>query len=644
MKISTRIALIGGVAISGLILVSVLSWLGANHLERLDATKNLALEQERLTRVVSYDFLNSRRHEKDFQIRRDEVFVRALIEETAPKVREGLARLRGLSEEPDIGRIEGGYQRYVEQFSAVVALYRKLGLDETEGLQGALRKAVHRIEEKIGQADDPRLMVSMLSLRRHEKDYLLRLDPAYGDKFTKEADKFLSLLDDASLLSADKAEITQRLADYRQSFLTYVATRQELTTAVKTLSEVFAEVEPIIEAVTVKAQAAFAEAAQEAARQGERTHTMMLVALIAIGLAMVGLITAISRSITRPITAMTGAMGDLAKGNLDVAVPALERRDEIGAMAKAVEVFKRNSQERQRLEEREKADAARAEARQRKIADSTRRFDATILTMIAKIKAAVEQLHSASNALSANAEETGRQSGAVAIATANATANVETVASAGAELAASIEEISSQVQQTATITRSATDEMAEATHKIGGLSEAAQKIGEVVGVINALASQTNMLALNATIESARAGEAGKGFAVVANEVKALAGQTARATRDIATHIAAVQGEAGAAVSSIAAISGTIARINEFTAAIAGAVEEQGAATAEIARNVDQASQGTREVATNVAGVAEAASQTGRMAQGVFQSADDLQSESATLEREVERFLKEVREA
>jgi methyl-accepting chemotaxis protein len=337
-------------------------------------------------------------------------------------------------------------------------------------------------------------------------------------------------------------------------------------------------------------------------------------------------------------------MKRLADNDLSIAVDGTTRKDEVGDMARTVEVFKTNAIERYRMEEREKAEVAAREIRQQKIDGATKRFDATIGTMLTNIKREVEHLHQSANALSANADQTQRQSTAVAAATDQATANVETVSSASTELTASIEEISRQVQQSASITRAATDEVKEANRKIDGLAEAAQKIGEVVSLINGIASQTNLLALNATIESARAGEAGKGFAVVANEVKHLAGQSGRATDEIAQQINTVQEETRAAVGAIEGISAIILQINQLATTIAGAVEEQGAATAEISRNVEQASQGTREIATNISGVAKAAAETGRMAQGVFKSANDLLDESKTLEREVERFLKDVREA
>ena len=351
----------------------------------------------------------------------------------------------------------------------------------------------------------------------------------------------------------------------------------------------------------------------------------------------------ISSRTARPIEHLNEQMETIAGGNLDVTIHGTGRGDEIGSMAKAVEVFRQSAAENGRLRHEQREAEIRAVAQRRqemlKMADS---LESRVRSIVVAINGSVQQLHSASDNLSANAEETQRQSAAVATATEEATANVATVSTASVELTASIHEISRRVTDAAHVAASASEEAKSATSKISGLEVAAQKIGEVVQLINDIASQTNLLALNATIESARAGDAGKGFAVVANEVKSLAGQTGRATEDIAQQIGTIQEETRAAVSVIESIARTIEHINEMSASIASAVEEQGAATGEIARNVEQASAGTREVANNISGVAQAAGDTGRMAQSVFSAAGELLREIGDLEQEVESFLGDLR--
>ncbi|MDA8231543.1 MAG: methyl-accepting chemotaxis protein [Magnetospirillum sp.] len=350
------------------------------------------------------------------------------------------------------------------------------------------------------------------------------------------------------------------------------------------------------------------------------------------------------RAITGPLARLIQAVARLGEGESDVTVPGADRTDEIGPLAKALEHWRQGllaAAERQR---RELAEAESRAERQHRIDDATRRFEDVIGGVLGKTKQAAARLHDSATTLSSNAEETTRQSTAVSAATEHASSNVETVSAAGTELMVSIQEISRQVNQSAATAQDAAAEAAETTRKIGSLAQSAQKIGEIVDMIDVIAAQTNLLALNATIESARAGDAGKGFAVVAHEVKNLAGQTSRATGDVAAQIAAVQSETREAVHAIEKIAETVDRINQMTTSIATAVEQQGAATAEIARNVDGVSVGTRDVATNIAGVARAAAETGNLAQAVFTAANDVLNESRKLEDEVGRFLKEVREA
>ncbi len=351
------------------------------------------------------------------------------------------------------------------------------------------------------------------------------------------------------------------------------------------------------------------------------------------------------RSIIRPINAMTTAMGTLAKGDTSVEVPARDRGDEIGHMAAAVQVFKDNAIEMERLRAEQERQRARAEQDRRaamhRMADE---LDASVKAIIEAVGSAAVEMQATAGSMAANAEQTTRQSAAVAAASQQASANVQTVATAAEELTTSISEIGRQVGHSAEISRRAVSEADRTNALVEGLATAAQRIGEVVELITNIASQTNLLALNATIEAARAGEAGKGFAVVASEVKNLANQTGRATEEIGSHVTAIQQATREAVEAIRGIGGTIGGINEVASTIASAVQQQGAATQEIARNVQQAAQGTQEVDENITGVAHAAGETGAAATQVLASAGDLSQMATKLRTEVERFVTQVRAA
>ena len=309
-----------------------------------------------------------------------------------------------------------------------------------------------------------------------------------------------------------------------------------------------------------------------------------------------------ARSISKPITAMTGAMGELAGGNLEADIPAQGRADEIGEMAAAVQVFKDNGIERVRLEAEQEKERQVQAKRAEFIENRTNGFDVVV------------------------------------------THSLEAVASAAEELSSSVAEISRQVSQSSEIASNAVQEVDNTNAKVLGLAKASQKIGEVVALINDIADQTNLLALNATIEAARAGDAGKGFAVVASEVKNLANQTAKATEEISGQIGDIQGATGEAVGAMENIGKTIAEIDEIATTIASAVEEQGAATQEIARNVEQASTGTQEVTSNITGVNQAASETGTASSQVLTAANELSNQSETMRDEVEKFLDDIKAA
>jgi methyl-accepting chemotaxis protein len=350
------------------------------------------------------------------------------------------------------------------------------------------------------------------------------------------------------------------------------------------------------------------------------------------------------RSIAAPLKAMSAAMGELAKGNLRVDVPGAGRRDEIGGMAQAVAVFKTGLEENQRLTEQQKAEAETRAARSARIDGLVANFQAQASAATAAFNGAVAELDGNARQMTANADTTNERATSAAGAAAQAGAGVQSAAAGAEELAASVAEISRQVAQSTQATTDAVQEAQRTGEIVRALAEGAQRIGQVVDLINGIAGQTNLLALNATIEAARAGDAGRGFAVVASEVKALAGQTAKATGDISEQIGQIQSATTQAVDAIQGITQRVQSISTIATTIAAAVEEQGVATAEIARNVQQTAQGAQIVSANMDEVRDAAHQTGSAASRVLSASSGLGTQSATLSRQIEAFLVDVKAA
>ena len=353
----------------------------------------------------------------------------------------------------------------------------------------------------------------------------------------------------------------------------------------------------------------------------------------------------VAQGITKPLQRMTVAMNDLAGGKLDVEVPGIGRRDEVGEMAEAVEVFKSNAVARQELEAEQKETETRAVARRKsdmnKLADE---FEGAVGQIVETVSSSSTQLEASAGTLTSTAERAQELTTMVAAASEEASTNVQSVASATEEMASSVNEISRQVQDSARMAGDAVDQARKTNDRVSALSKAAARIGDVVELINTIAGQTNLLALNATIEAARAGEAGRGFAVVASEVKALAEQTAKATGEIGQQIAGIQAATQESVNAIKEISGTIEKLSEISSTIAAAVEEQGAATQEISRNVQQAAHGTQQVSSHITDVQRGASETGSASSQVLSAAQSLSGDSKRLKLEVGKFLNSVRAA
>ena len=353
----------------------------------------------------------------------------------------------------------------------------------------------------------------------------------------------------------------------------------------------------------------------------------------------------VARSVVKPLSRLKLRMDGLSKGELNLPVADIERSDEIGEMARTVEVFKEAMVETNRLRaeqaETEQRQMERRKADMHRMADS---FEGAVGQIIGAVSSASAELEKSAGVLTSTATRSETLATKVAGASEEASSNVQSVASATEELSSSVHEISRQVQESARMANAAVQQARQTNGRVSELSKAASRIGDVVELINTIAGQTNLLALNATIEAARAGEAGRGFAVVASEVKALAEQTAKATGEIGQQINGIQTATQESVGAIREISGTIEKLSEIASAIAAAVEEQGAATQEISRNVQRAAEGTMEVSSNIADVQRGASETGSASSQVLSAAKSLSGDSTRLKLEVGKFLNSVRAA
>jgi methyl-accepting chemotaxis protein len=604
------------------------------------------------TRIAVKDFLLSRTEERRARVEAELAEAHKSLLELAPNVRD-----------PERQRLIVEGREALEAYGQAFAAVAKLEASRDKVTQGTLDAAGPEIERLLAgiaaasRGDSNALAASGESLRHlllgrlSAQRYEILQDAASAERVRAELAETATQLREltaqlgTAALRQNAAQAEALLTSYRAAFEEKVKLTEAMLTAVTSqLNAHGARLHELLGAArTLNTSSQNALGAElTAANEGAQWFLLMLsAAAVLLGTAVAWMI---GRSITRPVLAMTGTMQTLAGGNMAVPVPALERGDEVGGMARAVQVFKDNMIRADQLAAEQLREQEAKTTRAQRLDGLMRSFEGSVGELVDMLSAASTELHATAQSMSGSAGVATKQAQAVSSAALTASANVQTVAAAAEELTASIGEITRQVAQSTQVASRAAADAHRTDQTVRALAEGAQRIGEVVHMINGIASQTNLLALNATIEAARAGEAGKGFAVVASEVKTLASQTAKATEEISSQIGQIQAATHEAVLAIEGIAGTISEVNQIAAAIAAAVEEQGAATQEIARNVQQAASGTQDVTRNIGAVSTAAGETGQAAGDVLQAAGELSRQSERLGAEVKTFLDGVKAA
>ena len=651
VRLTHKVMAIGIVGLAGLLAFAAIYQAGSQSQDASRAVAKSAREISDLNKQLSIEMLEARRNEKNFQQRRNETYAKS-HSELVVKIDRDFGRLEDLTRAAGLGVLtekvkltHDGFKKYATDFTNLVGAEVKLGLNENLGLSGALRRAVHDIETKLKEIDDPRLTSWMLMMRRNEKDFMLRRDQKYVAEIKKSAAEFSKALAAVAIAAPVVADITAKLATYQKEFAAWAETAQQTAAYDASMMTTFRGFEPLMVEIAQGVERLYREAEAAEASTRDAVKIWMLIAFALSVVLVCGLSFVIGRSISNALASMVSVMTRLAGGDVRMAIPGLGRRDEIGEMAGAVEVFKNNMLEAERLRgEQRDAEARQAEQRRADMRELANAFESAVGEIVETVSSAATELEASADTLTKAAERSQRLATTVAGASEEASTNVQSVSAASEELTISVNEISRQVQESSRVAGEAVDQAQKTNGRVSELSKAASRIGDVVELINTIAGQTNLLALNATIEAARAGEAGRGFAVVASEVKALAEQTAKATGEISQQISGIQAATQDSVAAIKEIGATIGRMSEISSTIAAAVEEQGAATQEISRNIQHAATGTQEVSSNITEVQHGATETGSASAQVYSAAKSLSSDSNRLKLEVSKFLNSVRAA
>ena len=636
---------VAALSLSGVIVVGAICLFGLRLEANTQTTADTSAALAANASALSENFLQARQLATEFmQKRKEDIVARhgAMMQTVSGNLAEIEAIVAAFPEGDaikDTSGLRATVNLYATRFNNVVAAQRQVGLTENDGLQGKLRGAVHAVEKRLNEFDQPKLSVKMLMMRRHEKDFMLRGDEKYGEDLKKRVVEFKAAMKEAGVADDVRGQLEKLIDDYQRDFLAFMLGQSTLNEEAEDLVQVYGRGRPLLVALRTASMERYAAAKDFAAT----VRQAMLGAIVLTLLVSIALAIYFGRRIARPLTAMAKAMQQVASGNLDIAVKASRRGDEIGAMSRAFAVFHHKMIENRTLAEQQAAQRDESEAeRQRLLLDIAAQLEADVGKAVEVVLAGARDVDRSAADVTKVVGEISTRADAVSRTSGETSSNVQSVAGATKQFAASLNEITAQVNRYAEMAGRAKGDTERTGAIVGSLVESVGAIGSVIDMINGIARQTNLLALNATIEAARAGEAGRGFAVVASEVKVLANQVAQATESIVAQIGTIEASTEQATGAIRQVGQSIDDIDQIASSIATTISEQYGAINEIASQTTVAATGTQRVSEHIGEVGDKARGATASMDSALRAAQDMTQNSLELKSAISRFLSEVR--